>query len=139
MWKVAAVVALIAAALLEEWIALVAQNHPARVGILLGVGLLVAGGAWLLGAHTTLIVVGFLLAGGVIGWIQGLDARDHELGDYCRYGARNEAELDHCMAHVTTDEIDGLDTPAAEFAREATNECGRGSGPYCAEVAKERE
>ena len=139
MWKVAAIAAVVAAALFEQWIALVAQNHPTRVAILLGVGLLVVGAAWLLQSRATLVVVGFLLAGGVIGWIEGLDARDHELGDYCKYGARNEAELDDCMADVTTDDIDELDTPAAEFARESTNDCGRGSGPYCAEVARERE
>src|SRR5687768_518028 len=138
MSKVAAVVAFVAAFVLEEWVAVVAQNHPARVGILLGIGLVVAAGAWLAGSRLTLIVVGFLLAGGVIGWIQGLDARDHELGDYCKYGARNEAELDHCMKTVTTSDIDELDTPAAEFARGSTDDCGRGSGPYCAEAVRGR-
>ena len=135
--KVTVGVTIILSFLFSDWVALIAQNHPARVGILLGVGLVVAGAVWLLSTgRTPVVLLGVLLAGGGFGWVQGLDARDHELGSYCRYGAQNKAELDRCMSHVTTDDIDELDTHAADFGRGVTSECGPDSGPYCAEEAK---
>ena len=130
---------LVAAALLEEWIRLQAQNHPWRVAIVGGIGLVLT--LLVLLVFRSVLLVGaavFVFGAWGIGLIAGLDDRDHELGDYCRYGARSQAEIDACMERVDTDEIAKLDTPAARFAREETNTCGRASGPYCAEAAQGR-
>jgi hypothetical protein len=129
---------LIGAGLLEGVFELHAQNHPWRVGILGGVALLLTGLVLLVFPSRTLKITAVLLFGSWgIGYIAGLDARDHELGYYCRYGAASQAELDACMKRINTDEIDELDTPAARFARGETHECGRGSGPFCAEAARD--
>ena len=130
--------ALLAAGLAEEWIRLAAQNHPWRVGIVGGIVLLAAGLVALVVPGRTLVVAVALLFGSWgIGLISGLDDRDHELGYYCRYGARSSAELDACMERINTDEIEALDTPAARFARGETIVCGRGSGPYCSAAARD--
>ena len=132
-------VSLLAAALFEEWIRLHAQNHPWRVGIIGGIALLVTGIVLLFAGRGILMVAAvFVFGGWLIGLISGLDDRDHELGDYCRYGARSQAEIDSCMKRINTDEIAELDTPAARFSRGETNRCGRGSGPHCAEAARSR-
>ena len=66
----------------------------------------------------------------------GARARDNYLRPYCMYGARSAAQLDGCMAHVHTDDIDPLDTQAARFARGETNECLADAGPYCASASR---
>jgi hypothetical protein len=130
-------IGVIVAGLFEEWVYPTAQNHPGRVAILLGIGLLLAGLVWFVtpDGSRAWVWVTFALAAGGFALVRGLDARDHELGTYCKYGAKTKAQLDHCMPHVTTEDIDELDTPGARFARGETRECGRGSGPYCAEAA----
>jgi hypothetical protein len=134
----ALVVLVILGGLLEMWLDLAAQNHPLRVGIVGGVVLLVAAAVVFLfpsGWPTVaLVVIGISW---LIGLFSGLDARDHELGYYCKYGATSQAQLDDCMASVTTDDIEKLETPAARFAYGETTECGRGSGPFCPKAAKE--
>lgn len=42
--------------------------------------------------------------------------------EYCAYGSVSQAQEDGCVEHVTADEIDALDTPAARYAR------GQGDG-----------
>lgn len=129
---------LLAAALLEQWIELVAQNHPWRVGLVGGIALLLTGLVLFLYPSRGLIGVAvFLFGAWAIGLVAGLDARDHELGYYCRYDASTQAELDACMKRINTDEIAELNTPAAQFARGETLDCGRGSGPYCAAAARD--
>lgn len=130
---------LVAAGLLEDWIRLEAQNHPVRVGVVGGVALLVTLVVLLLASSRTLVVAAALVFGAWgLGLVSGLDDRDHELGDYCRYGAASRAELDRCMRRIDTDEIGELDTPAARFSRGETNDCGPASGPYCAAAARGR-
>ena len=140
MRVVALVVLLLGGALFEQWVDLAAQNHPWRVAIV-GTIVLVLGGAVLfLFPSGPLIAIGAVLAGAwAIGIVAALDARDHELGYYCKYDAKSQAELDECMSSVTTDDIEKLDTPAARFARGETLECRRGSGPYCADAAEDAE
>ena len=138
MKTAAVVIAIILGALFEEWLALVTQNHPWGVAIVGGVLLLVAAAVLFLFPSAWLI--GFTAAIGiswVIGLFSGLDARDHELGYYCKYGAQTQAQLDDCMGSVNTDDIDKLHTPAAEFAHGVRTDCGPGSGPFCPEAAKE--
>ena len=130
---------LLAAALLEEWFRLVAQNHPWRVGIVGAIVFAVLGLAVLVfSGRAGTIAVGLLFGSWAIGLIAGLDDRDHQLGDYCRYGAASQEQIEFCMARANTNEIDERDTPAARFSRGETDECGPGSGPYCAAVARER-
>lgn len=133
---------IIAAAVIPAWVLqgylrIVAENHPWRIAIVLAFAALLGAGVWLLtsGSHWPM-VAGIFVLGVVYGLVAGLDARDHELGSYCKYGAQTKAQLDGCMSHVTTDDIAKLDTRAARFARGETSECGAGSGPYCAEAAK---
>jgi hypothetical protein len=133
------VAGILAAALFEEWVAIKAQNHPWRVGIVGGIALVPTGLVLLLFPQRRLMALAAVVFGAWgIGMVSGLDARDHELGDYCRYGAASQAELDACMKRVDTHEIEELDTPAARFARGETNVCGPSSGRYCAEVARDR-
>jgi hypothetical protein len=130
--------ALVAGALIEEWVRLAAQNHPWRVGIVGGTALVAIGVVLLVVPGRAFTAAAALLLGAFgFGLVAGLDDRDHELGYYCRYGARSDAELDDCMKRVNTDEIAKLDTPAARFARGETSVCGRGSGPYCPAAARE--
>lgn len=137
-WVVLGAVVL-AAALLEDVIRLEAQNHPWRVAIVGGVVFLVIGLALVVfPARAAIAAAAFLFGAWAIGLVAGLDDRDHELGDYCRYGASSQAEIDDCMERVDTDEIAELDTPAARFARGETNVCGPGSGRYCAAAARGR-
>jgi hypothetical protein len=137
--KIAALVAaIIVASLLEGWLELIVQNHPWGVGIGGGVVLLVAGAVVFVFPSGPL--VGGLAALGLswfVALVGGLDARDHELGYYCRYGAQDQKQLDDCMGSVTTDDIGKLDTPAARFAYGEITKCGRGSGPYCPEAARQ--
>jgi hypothetical protein len=130
--------AVLAGVLIEETVSLEAQNHPWRVGAVGGVALLAAALVLFVFPSRVLIGAAALVFGAwAIGLVAGLDARDHELGYYCRYGAASRAELDACMKRVDTEEIAELDTPAARFARGETSDCGPGSGPYCAEAARE--
>jgi hypothetical protein len=127
---------LVAGAFLEDWVRLATQNHPVRVGVVGGVALLVALMVLFVASSRALtLAVAFLFGAWGIGLVAGLDDRDHMLGYYCRYGADSRAQLEGCMKHVNTDDIDALDTPAARFARGETSTCGAGSGPYCAEAA----
>ena len=129
---------ILAGALMEEVVALWTQNHPWRVAIAGGIALVPTLLVLLVFPSRLLIVTAVLVFGSWgIGYVSGLDARDHELGYYCRYGASTQDELDGCMKRINTDEIDELDTPAARFARGETHECGRGSGPFCAEAARD--
>ncbi len=78
-----------------------------------------------------------ILAGfGVYGFIDGKSARDHYVLPYCMYGARSQAQLDGCMSHVTSEEINDLETQAARFARGDTSDCLSDSGPFCEDAAK---
>jgi hypothetical protein len=115
-----------------------AENHPIRVGIVLGVLLLVVGLVRLVseGRHT---VVALVFLGGLgFGWFVGWDNRDNYIDPYCRYGAKSQAELDSCLSHVNSDDIDELQTNAAQFARGTIDECRDDAGPYCAAEAKSR-
>ncbi|HEX8053363.1 MAG TPA: hypothetical protein VF517_10245 [Thermoleophilaceae bacterium] len=136
-WIVIGVVLLLAA-LFEVWVELIAQNHPWRVAIVGGVVFLLVGAILFLWPSGPLITLTLLLAG-AWAWalVAGLDARDHELGYYCRYGAQTQTELDRCMSSINTDEIEELDTPAARFAVGVRTECGPGSGRFCREAAKD--
>jgi hypothetical protein len=53
------------------------------------------------------------------------------VSDYCSYGAVSEAQLEGCIEHITTREVDGLDTNAARYARGELTECLADSGPFC--------
>lgn len=66
----------------------------------------------------------------------GFSGRDSYLRAYCDYGARSQAQLDGCMSHVTTDDINKRDSQAARFARGETRECLGDAGPYCAHAAR---
>jgi hypothetical protein len=130
-------ISIVIAYVFGEYLKLIAENHPWRVGVPVALAALIGAALWFLAGRTTwVIVTATFILGSVYGLVAGLDARDHDLGDYCKYGAQSQAQLDGCMGHVTTDDIDRLHTPAARFARGETSECGRGSGPYCAEAAK---
>lgn len=50
---------------------------------------------------------------------------------YCSYGAVSQAQLDGCVEHVSSDDIDALDTEAARYARGERDGCGPQSGPFC--------
>jgi hypothetical protein len=135
--KLGVAAAVIPAYVLGQYLRMIAENHPWRIAIVLAFAVVLAAGVWLLSSSRRWpTVAGIFVLGIVFGLVAGLDARDHELGSYCKYGAKNHAELERCMSHVTTDDIDKLDTHAARFARGVTSECGADSGPYCAEAAK---
>jgi hypothetical protein len=137
MSKLVVGAAIVAALVFQEYVRIVAENHPWRVGILLAVAAAIGAGIWLLSSSRAWpMAAGILLVAVGYGLVAGVDARDHELGHYCRYGAKSQAQLDGCMSHVTTDDIDKLHTRAADFARGWTSECAAGSGPYCAEAAR---
>lgn len=72
----------------------------------------------------------------VLGFIGGLSTRDGYIRLYCLYGSVSAAQLDGCMGHVNSDEINGRDTQAARFARGETSECLNDAGPYCADASK---
>jgi hypothetical protein len=55
---------------------------------------------------------------------------------YCLYGSRSQAQLDGCMSHVTTDDINRRDTQAARFARGDTSDCLEDAGPFCERAAQ---
>jgi hypothetical protein len=54
-----------------------------------------------------------------------------EVSDYCAYGAVSQAQLDGCVDHVGTDDIDRLDTNAARYARGELDKCLADAGPFC--------
>ena len=62
----------------------------------------------------------------------GYQSRTNYIHHYCAYGAVSEAQLNGCLNHVTTSEVDDRKTPAAIFARSGGDaECGPGAGPLC--------
>jgi hypothetical protein len=61
----------------------------------------------------------------------GSESEDDVIGDYCAYGAVSHAQLDGCVDHVTTDQVDDLDTNAAEYARGELDRCLEDAGPFC--------
>lgn len=70
------------------------------------------------------------------GFFGGNNARNHYVRPYCLYGAKSQAQLDGCMSHVTSEEINDLDTQAARFGRGDTSDCLDDSGPFCADASK---
>src|SRR3954447_9458146 len=74
----------------------------------------------------------------IFGWVQGDQSRTSYLGVYCKYGAVSRAQLNGCMKHVNSDDIDDLETPAARFARGELDECATDSGPFCGEAAAQK-
>jgi hypothetical protein len=115
-----------------------AENHPIRVGIFIGVLLLLVGLIWLFSEGGQALVAGVFVFALGFGWIEGWDNRDNYIDPYCRYGAKSQAQLDGCLSHVNSDDIDKLHTNAARFARGSTDRCGADAGPYCAAEAKDR-
>jgi hypothetical protein len=114
-----------------------AENHPVRTGAVLALLLIPAGLVWLVSDGAGMFAVSMIFIAGLgWGWIEGWDNQDNYIDPYCRYGAQSKKQLDSCKAHVNSEEIDKLDTPAAKFALGVIDECGRGSGPYCAEASK---
>lgn len=67
----------------------------------------------------------------LVGTQSGSTAHDVYIRAYCQYGAVSDAQLEHCMTHVGTDYINGLDTQAARFARGENSDCLEDSGPFC--------
>jgi hypothetical protein len=130
--------AVAAGVFLEELVRPLAENHPWRVAIVLALAAATVGLLYL--AHLVLSdqpnrfwVAPALFVLGGLGWglVVGWDNRDNYLTPYCEYGARSQEQLDGCLAHVNSDDIDALDSPAARFARGETSRCGDGSGPFC--------
>jgi hypothetical protein len=80
--------------------------------------------------------VAILAAFATYGFVDASRARDNYVRPYCLYGAQSHAQLDGCMSHVTSDDINDLDTPAAQFGRGETSDCLEDSGPYCADASK---
>jgi len=64
------------------------------------------------------------------------NARDNYVRPYCLYGAQSQAQLDGCMSHVTSEDINALDTQAATFAAGQTSDCLDDSGPFCEQAAQ---
>jgi hypothetical protein len=123
----------------DTFVAPRAENHPIWVGIVLGVLLLMIGLVWLGSEGSLAMIVSLVFLGGLaFGWIEGWDNRDNYVGPYCRYGATSKGELDSCLSHVNSDDIDKLHTNAAKFARGVIDECRADAGPYCAAEAKTR-
>jgi hypothetical protein len=56
---------------------------------------------------------------------------EDEVSAYCHYGAVSEAQLNGCIDHVGTEQIDRLDTNAARYARGELDECLADAGPFC--------
>ena len=54
-----------------------------------------------------------------------------EVVRYCNYGAVSEAQRQGCIDHVTSDDIDQLDTNAARYARGMIDDCRADAGPFC--------
>lgn len=71
----------------------------------------------------------------LLGAQSGNNAHHGYISSYCQYGSVSESQLEHCMTHVGTDYINGLDTQAARFAREENNDCLEDSGPFCERAA----
>lgn len=55
------------------------------------------------------------------------------VADYCAYGAVSRAQLQGCEDHVTTEDIDALDTNAARYSRGEIDACRWDAGPFCEE------
>jgi hypothetical protein len=55
------------------------------------------------------------------------------VGDYCRYGAVSEAQLDGCLSHVTEDEVRSRQTHASQYAFGDLDECLSDAGRFCRE------
>jgi hypothetical protein len=62
-----------------------------------------------------------------------------ELRDYCAYGAVSRAQLTGCLDHVTDQQIERLQTDAAQFATGQIDTCLTDAGPYCADRAAARQ
>ena len=106
---------------------------------MLGLLLFIIGLVWLVAEKSLAVTVALLVLGGLgFGWIEGWDNRDSYIDPYCRYGAKSQAQLDSCLSQVNSEDIDKLDTNAAEFARETIDECRDDAGPFCAAEAKTR-
>ena len=56
---------------------------------------------------------------------------DDPILDYCSYGAVSQAQLDGCIEHVPTSQVNGLDTDAARYAKGQLDRCLSDSGPFC--------
>lgn len=53
------------------------------------------------------------------------------VADYCAYGAVSESQRQHCVDHVTVEEVDARNTNAAQYAREEIDQCLADAGPFC--------
>ena len=153
--------ALVGGWFLWDYVQLKAQNNPSEVGARVALAVVVVAGTWywqesrrdalryvphdppIRAADTRLhpnrawvAPVAILVIAAAMGWLTAHDARDNYLRYYCEYGAKSSAQLDGCMEHVTTEDVNKLDTQAARFARGETSECGPDSGPYCENASK---
>lgn len=62
------------------------------------------------------------------------DARDwgkNLVGNYCAWGAANNRQFEGCVNHVTLEQVERLNTPAAKFAKDSESRCGEARGVYC--------
>lgn len=126
-----------------------AQNHPWGSAVLIALAAFLAlaivaivewrAGASLMTPAAVSIVPGIaIFALALAGSIAGQTVRDSGvLHSYCYYGAVSNAQITGCLDHVTSDQIDKLDTDAARFAKGELTSCLSDSGPFCAQALNE--
>lgn len=86
-----------------------------------------------------LVPIGLLLAFLAFGVYGGHRDRQHGfISDYCKYGAVSDAQLEHCLDHVSRDEIEARETNAARFAKRDIEECRGDAGPFCEDALYHR-
>jgi hypothetical protein len=82
-----------------------------------------------------------LVAGAIAyGLYVGHQSRLHgTVADYCAYGAVSRAQFEGCKDHVSTDDVERLNTDAARFARRELEGCLADSGPFCERALNYRQ
>jgi hypothetical protein len=50
---------------------------------------------------------------------------------YCEYGSVSQEQLNGCIEHVSSGDVEGRDTNAARYARGEIDSCRSDAGPFC--------
>lgn len=78
-----------------------------------------------------LVAVAAALTFGLVGVDIGRREAQRLIADYCAYGAQSQSQLATCKEHVSFNDVDRRETPAARFAKDPDTDCGADAGPFC--------